>query len=200
MPKVGPFRGIAMIIDGTEFPVRAPPTKDLSKLLCSGRKKSNQQSRHNLKYSLGVQISTGRIVWLEGPDPGSMTDIASFRLTKLFNITKLWDDDERILADKGYIGEDIFVTPIKESPHEGLSPEEEVWNDTVANIRQLVECTIRRIKIFGILGSLGKFRHCLNDHSTIVNVCAQITNISLERDPVWPGIAYYLGLSGANNQ
>jgi len=62
LPKIG--KGAAVIIDGTEFPIRAPSTKELCTIVGSGRKKSNQQSRHNLKYQLGVQIATGRIVWL----------------------------------------------------------------------------------------------------------------------------------------
>jgi hypothetical protein len=44
-------------------------------LYYSGCNKDNAYSKYNLKYTIGVQISTGRICLINGPDPSSVHDI-----------------------------------------------------------------------------------------------------------------------------
>jgi hypothetical protein len=61
-----------LIIVGTEYPIDCPFAR---LLYYSGRNKDNAYSKYNLKYTIGVQISTGRICLINGPDPSSVHDI-----------------------------------------------------------------------------------------------------------------------------
>lgn len=97
-----------------------------------------------------------------------------------------------ILADKGYVGEPIFVRPYKANRGHNVTPQEEAFNTVLASVRQIIECTIQRLKIFGVLGRRGKFTCHEDKHAAVFNVCAQITNISLERNPVWLIVNQYL--------
>ena len=55
-----------------------------------------------LRYELGVDTITGHLVWINGPFPaGEFPDVAIFR-----SCLSLWlDQDERVEADDGYIGD-----------------------------------------------------------------------------------------------
>lgn len=97
-----------------------------------------------------------------------------------------------ILADKGYIGEPIFVRPYKANRGHNLTAEEEAFNTVLSSARQIVECSIQRLKIFGVLGRSGKFTCSHEKHAQVFSVCAQITNVSLARNPVWLNINQYL--------
>ncbi len=113
-------------------------------------------------------------------DPGSMSDITALYESDL---VAYLEDDEIILADKGYQGHPRCLTPFKGCD---ITPEEAAFNDILATARILVECVIRRVKIFGALSSAGKFR--INDnskHEQLFNVGCQISNISFELEPVW---------------
>jgi len=63
---------------------------------------------------------------------------------------------EIILADKGYEGCPIILTPFKGS---FISDEEEAFNNVLSSVRIIIECTLHlyRLKIFGVLGSRGRF-------------------------------------------
>jgi len=185
----GPFQNITLIVDGTDCPIDRPClSKDERTKYHSGRSKDNQYSRYNLKYTIGVQVATGRICTVIGPDPGSMHDITSVRKSELGTILS-WEPFEMILGDKGYQGLGNCLSPFK---GKFLLPSEEAFNEVVASVRQLVECVLHRIKIFGALGSRGRF-HCDRDkHRMVFNVCCQITNISMKREPVWVQQNWYL--------
>ena len=93
--------------------------------------------------------------------------------------------NEIFLADKGYQGHEQCLTGFKNSASEPVTWREEVVNEVLDSVRQIVECTFKRIKDFGILGSAGAFRYSRDKHRPVFNVCAQITNIKLEREPLW---------------
>jgi hypothetical protein len=99
------------------------------------------------------------------------------------------EKQEFILADKGYQGHNKCLTPFKGS---GLSNSEEAFNEVLASVRILVECVIGRLKIFGVLGGKGRFHKSSFLHKLVFNVCCQITNISMMREPVWLNINRYL--------
>ncbi len=93
------------------------------------------------------------------------------------------NNNEIILADKGYQGQPNCLTPFK---GQDLTPEEDALNEVGASVRILVECVIKRIKTFGALGSRGRFHsNDLFKHKAVFNVACQITNISLDQEPVW---------------
>jgi len=58
--------------------------------------------------------------------------------------------------------------------------------------RQLVECVLRRCKIFGALGSAGKWHHTIEKHHVVFNVACNVVNVLLEREPVWQHINWYI--------
>ena len=55
-----------------------------------------------VRYEVGLSILKGDIVWINGPFPaGLYPDINIFRE----NLKGALDEDERVVADDGYIGE-----------------------------------------------------------------------------------------------
>src|SRR5690242_1132995 len=108
----------------------------------------NQYSKYNLKYTIAVQICTGMICSIVGPDPGHVADISALQNSELFAV--VLDNEELILADKGYQGLASCLTSFKGSC---LHPTEEAFNVVLSSVRQIVECVLHRVKIFGILGT-----------------------------------------------
>jgi hypothetical protein len=102
VPTEGLFKNITMVVDATETPIQRPSKSKLEReVYFSGRKKENARSKYNLKYSVGVQISTGVIVFVGGPDPGSMTDIRALREKGLIAEIADYEPFELIIGDKG---------------------------------------------------------------------------------------------------
>jgi len=191
----GLFEGITLVIDGTDCPIERPnrdfedsPTQIWRrKLYYSGRDKENSRSKYCLKYTVGVQVSTGQICFIDGPRPGSMSDITALRESGLLSLIRSENLDEVLLGDKGYIDKNLpnMLTPVKKLPRQSLTPEQDAFNQIISSVRIIVEQSIGRIKIFEILEQ--RFRNGsskIEDHGVIFNVCAQITNVSLEREPL----------------
>jgi len=125
----GIFKDISMIVDGTDCPINTPfASKEERLRFFCGRNKDNTNSRYNLKYTIGVSVSTGRIVAVLGPEPGSIHDITAIRNSDLIGVILSKNPYEVVLADKGYIGEPIFLTPFKPVTGHGLSPQLEAVN------------------------------------------------------------------------
>ena len=79
IPKDGFFKGISIVIDGTDCPIKIPSENKETRLLYfSGRSKDNCKGRYCWKYTIGVQISTGEILFVIGPDIGSKHDMKAF--------------------------------------------------------------------------------------------------------------------------
>lgn len=117
------------------------------------------------------------------PDNGAVKDSSLLVYT-------FADSDDILLADKGYQGQPRMLTPFKGS---SISPEESAFNEILASVRILVECVLKRIKNFGALGSRGRFRS--NDHGkhcALFRVACQVTNITLEEEPIWSHSNFYL--------
>lgn len=186
VPTSGLFKGITMVVDGTDVPIERPSFSKLERrVYFSGRKKENARSKYNLKYTVAVQISSGFIVFISGPDAGSKTDVRAIRESELISEIIDLDATELVLADKGYQGLPNILTPFKNA-----TGDEEAFNQVISSARQIVECTFSRLKNFGILGERGRFRNgslemSIEKHKKIFNICAQITNISFEREPLW---------------
>jgi len=97
-------------------------------------KKNNQYSTYNLKYTIGVQIGTGEICAVYGPNPGSMHDITAIRETDWIAVITAYDPLEILLADKGYQGLNHCLTSFKSR---NLTPDQEAFNEVLANVRQI---------------------------------------------------------------
>jgi hypothetical protein len=78
-----------------------------------------------------------------------------------------------------------LLTPFKKKPNQALTPEQDAFNQIHSSVRIIVERSIGRTKIFNILNErYRKGSTKMEDHKVIFNVCCQITNISLEREPL----------------
>jgi hypothetical protein len=172
----GLFEGIKLVIDGTDIPIERP-NKDFEdsatqvwrrKLYYSGRDKENSRSKYCLK--VGVQVSTGQICFIDGPRPGSMSDITALRQSGLLSLIRSQNLDEVVSADKGYIDKNVpnILTPVKKPPRQSLTPEQDAFNQIISSVRIIVERSIGRIKIFNILNERFRKRSCkVEDHRVI---------------------------------
>jgi hypothetical protein len=159
-----------MTLDVTECLIERPLNNIIQHLYYSGKTR-----KHTIKYEIGIQLQTGKIVWLSGGVPGSVHDLTVVRNCGL--PSKLLSG-EFILADKAYIGENYFLHPIKPA----ITLEEKELNAAISSIRETVEHTIHRIKIFGCTQQ--KWRHNLNLHPIIFKVICHTLNIEFMINPV----------------
>lgn len=189
VPSSGVFKNVSLIVDGTDCAVDRPSHRADRNYLSNGRHKENTYGRYNLKYTVACQVCTGKICYVFGPEGGSVADITSLRNGELVSIITSYDPLEIVLADKGYQGLNSCL-----SPHKGrdLNPEQEAFNEVLASVRILVECVIKRIKQFGVLGNRGRFHCDISKHKLAFNVCCQISNITFEFEPVWNQINWHL--------
>lgn len=60
------FQNAFLVVDGTDCPLRRPSKREDRNLYSNGRSKENIKSRYNLKYTIAVQIVTGKICFISG--------------------------------------------------------------------------------------------------------------------------------------
>ncbi len=161
---------VNMTLDVTECLIHRPSDNIIQRLYYSGKTR-----KHTIKYEIGIQLQTGKIIWLSGGTPGSVHDLTIVRNSGL--ISNLLPG-EMVLADKAYIGETCFLHPIKPA----ITNEEKQINSAISSIRETVEHTIHRIKIFGFTQQ--KWRHNLNLHSIAFSVICHALNIEFIVHPV----------------
>jgi len=140
------------------------------KIYYSGRDKENARSKYCLKYTVGVQVSTGQICFVDGPRPGSMSDITALRESGLLSSIRLQNLDEVVLGDKGYVDKNVpnILTPVKKPPLQRLTPEQDAFNQIISSVRIIVERSLGRIKIFNILMERFRKGSCkVEDHRVI---------------------------------
>jgi len=180
------FNRVFMVVDGTQCPIRCPTSWNDTKrfrMEFHGHVKSSATSYYNINYTVGVSARTGKIVYVGGPHKGKSHDLRNVQNEGLIAIILKKNPYELVLSDTGYIGEPVFLTPHKRKPNqEVLSPKDLRENKVISSVRQIVECTLSRIKCFGVLGSKGKWKlqKNLRKHRAVFNVCCQITNIGFE--------------------
>lgn len=161
-------RRINVIIDATECEIERPGDAR-QKLFYSGKDK-----RHTLKYELGVEVTSGFIVWLFGGAPGHMHDLDISRTSGILNHLL---PGELILADKGYIGVDRFLTPVRQP----VTDAQWVINSFISKKRVLVENVIGRVKVFHCL--VQPWRNDLALHPIVMDVLCNLTNLEFLSAP-----------------
>jgi len=164
---------ISTAIDASELPVERPKGKDpvikaLRKILYSGKKK-----RFMIKYELCCRLSDRKIVWISGPYVGSNHDITIARTSGILNMVR---PNEMLLGDKGYIGEEEFLCPIK-AKWENLTEEERDYNSKIAKIRVRVEHAFGKLKRLNCLSDI--WRHSLQEHEPVFTVCCHLMNLEM---------------------
>jgi hypothetical protein len=113
---------INMTLYGLECPIQRPLDNIIQRQYYSGKSR-----RHTIKYEIGIQFITGKIVWLAGGVPGSVHDLSMVRESGLIELLL---PQEMILADLGYIGEDCFLHPFKPA----ITEEEKKCNSIIGSI------------------------------------------------------------------
>lgn len=111
--------------------------------------------------------------WVAGGMPGSVHDLTLSHTLGIVQCSHLLNTNEVVLADKGYIGENIFLTPFK-SPTNDV---EEGWNSFINCICIIVKYSLTHLKGFTRLST--KWRHDIGLHSAVFHVISQIVNIDL---------------------
>lgn len=155
-------------VDGTDFKIRQPT--EFNTMWYS--KKFNGPG---LRYEVGICIQTGHIVWINGPYPcGANHDITIFRK----NLKWCLNQNERVEADKGYRGEDLFV-----SVPEDYRNEEHKKAKNHARARH--EQVNQRFKQFQCLHQT--FRNDISKHTNIFWAAAVVVQLSLqfEQKIIW---------------
>lgn len=140
---------------------------------------SVKHADHCLKYTIAVHPKTGLIVWISKAYPGSVPDITIARQDFL----PLLRQGERVFADKGYRGEEAFITPFV-GPEENLSEEEKEWNRLHTKLHWThMERINGRLKVWKWLEHRGRYNH--EKHERGVHAIARIVNIDLLVHPLW---------------
>jgi hypothetical protein len=89
------FEGILIIVDGTECRIQRP-NGSVQRVFYSGKKKC-----HTIKYEIGVRITDGKLLWINGPYPGKTHDKTMLEGGDLCSYLL---PGETLLGDKGYQG------------------------------------------------------------------------------------------------
>jgi hypothetical protein len=121
-------------VDVTACPIYKPPNQELYY--------SVKHKRHVLKFEVVINLVDSIIVWVSGGYPGSVHDLTIARM----KLTSMIIPNERLLADKGYIGDDVFLTPVR-TP---TTPAQRQWNHEVSKCQSKIEKINGRIKDFGL--------------------------------------------------
>jgi hypothetical protein len=116
-----------------------------------------------------------KIIWISGPYAGSVHDLVMARghLVPYLNEKKLF-----LLADKGYIGENCFITPVR-NPKPIADIDQ---NILIGSVRQSIERMNKRLKVFNCLKNI--WRGSFERHGLVFDVICNIMNIITEFQPL----------------
>lgn len=92
-----------MSVDGTHFRIKEP-RKEPSKSYYSYK-----FNKPGAAYEIGLDLHESRCVWLNGPFHASVNDLGMFRAEG--GLKEILPPNAKVIADKGYIGEDAMSTP-----------------------------------------------------------------------------------------
>jgi hypothetical protein len=161
-------------VDGTHFHVKQPTVFEVAKQFFSYKFK-----KPALSYEVALCIQTGWIVWINGPFPGTSHDITIFRSSLLSYL----DENERVEADDGYVGESPRYV---KCPKSFTNPLE--TRKMQQDVRSRQETINARLKDWGCLSQ--RFRHNLVKHSNCFRSVAVITQLSIESGEELFGVTY----------
>ena len=135
---------------------------------------------HALKYEIATSIQTNQqaILWIYGPIKGSVSDLKIFQQ----KLKKEMGKNEKMIADKGYIGEDKLLTASKEIKHSLKNKQQTDFETNLNSIRQDIERVNKRIKIFNAMG--GKYRGDFDMHKVCAEVIVKMLNIIFKKHPL----------------
>ena len=141
-------------VDGTDFRIQEP--RPFSK-----RWYSHKFKGPGLRYEVAVSIDKDGIIWTNGPFPaGQFPDIKIFRQA----LRCLLEPNEKVIADKGYIGEPNHVVIDRDEMNSIYRARHETCNE--------------RFKQFNILKNV--FCHNVGKHGIVFHSVVVLTQLSLQ--------------------
>jgi hypothetical protein len=132
-------RGAIALVDGTLWPCWS---WDGERELWAGKYKTTGHG------SLIVTTLTGRVSFVSEPVPGNQHDMAKLTGSECEMILKLAGD---VVGDKGFIGTDYIITPVRKPKDRDLSVSEQDYNNQISSLRAPVERAVAHLKTWRIL-------------------------------------------------
>lgn len=160
-------------IDGTDFRIRQQGDAVKGNAFASHKYKGKSA----LRYELGIDILTGNLVWIEGPYPaGRYSDITIFRNCLKHQL----EPNERVLADKGYVGE---APEFIKCPNCPTVPLEHL--PMMARVMKRHETLNGRLKNWGILEQVFRQKD-ISLHADVLRAAAVIAQLQIENgEPIF---------------
>ncbi|KAJ3061833.1 hypothetical protein HDU98_002268 [Podochytrium sp. JEL0797] len=156
-------------VDGVDIIVREE--RPMNRALFSH--KSNHAGH---RFQVATAIGCSKIVHVSSGVPcGANPDLKMVRTSLLHML----EEGERVAADSGYRGDDRIITKLQ-----GGTPEIRKHNRRMQEMGARHETVNKRFKDFGILGT-GMYRGNVAQLTTIFQAVAQITQLKLEREPLY---------------
>lgn len=177
-------------VDGVDFAIMEPRPNWNNKRRWSGYF-SEKFNGPGLRYEIGMCISTGNFVWVNGPFPAAYSDLQIFRKDLIDEM----GEGEKVVADQGYNGEKDYIVTSKYLRKMG----ELGQLDDYFKVRARHECGNRRLKVWNILGH--RFRHGLHKHGMVFRAVAVIEQLKMDNgSPMFPVVweDYGLGILEMN--
>jgi len=166
------YSTLSLVIDGTECPINRPSNNETQRLYYSGKKK-----QHTIKYIVGCDINTGKILFVDGSYPGSYHDM---KIATLSQITDKLPSNEYILADKAYIGDQNIIVPFKRND---IVMDEQVFiNSFINQVRVIIENVYGRMKAWKCL--VMDWRHDLDIHNYAFKFICGAINLDFKYHPI----------------
>ena len=166
-----------MIVDSTFIAIPEPYDSD--------QRKAYYHLKSPTNYAIKVQIACDfnyQIVHVSECYRGSVHDITILRESGLLEHV---NDSVRIIADKGYVGEDYVVTPRKKPRGRELTDDDKSFNRDINSARAAIENINHRLKTYAILGSI--YRGAIDDFEKITKIVQGVSalcNMNLDKHPI----------------
>jgi hypothetical protein len=150
----GPLAGVVAVVDATAIAIPRIADHAEAKKFYNMKSSTKEAVKVQLLVTLnGIVLHVSHVV------PGAVHDVTLLRASELLDDIPL---ASKLLADKGYIGEEAQVVTPKKKPRGGELKAEEKKTDKEKNSqRAVVENSIHQLKRWAILGTVyrGKWRH-----------------------------------------
>jgi len=132
---------------------------------------------HALKYEVVCSPKKPvKIIWLSEPYAGSHSDITIYR----HRLKWCLDEDEYLLADKGYVGASHIIHPYK---GRRLTPDQKRINWKISRVRQKIERINKRIKDWRLASRCWRSSDH-HFHYLCMKVICKLVNIMLKEEPL----------------
>jgi hypothetical protein len=161
-----------VVVDATECEIQRPTLWSTQREFYSGK-----AQMHSVKYEVGVQRHSGKIVWLNGPFQGTIHDMLVFWLGRLYSYLL---PGEMLMCDSAYLTH--YLTCVYTACKGVTEQWQAIVNYLVGSPRIVVEHAMSRLKAFKFTQQ--PWRHDLRLHEVAFKAMANILNVELLYHPV----------------